>query len=162
MSNLITQTSQFNATQRNSINQFNAGESNTIDRFNQEIKNQRDQFNAQNRLVIDQANAVWRRQIATSDTAAQNRVNELNASAMLDISNTAYNDLWQQYADVIEFAYRSAENELDRAASLAEANLNAQARRDIAAEQSSSAAGTAIGKLIGTLGSAFIGSKFKG
>ena len=154
--NLATQTSQFNGAQKNAIAQFNAGQENTIERFNNEINNQRDQFNAQNRLVIDQANAVWRRSIATADTAAINRVNELNASALLDISDTAYNDLWQQYADIIEFAYTAAENELDRAASLAEANINAQTRKDIEKERSSTAAGTAIGNLIGTLGAAFI------
>jgi len=154
--NLATQTSQFNDAQKNAIAQFNAGQNGTVSRFNKEIENQRDQFNAQNRLVIDQANAVWRRQIATADTAAQNRVNELNASALLDISNTAYSDLWQQYSDMIEFAYTSAENELDRIASLAEANINADTRRDIADEASSSAAGTAIGGLVGTLGAAFI------
>ena len=154
--NLATQTSQFNDAQKNAIAQFNAGQEGTVSRFNAEIENQRDQFNAQNRLVIDQANAVWRRQIATADTAAQNRVNELNASALLDISDTAYSDLWQQYSDMIEYAYTSAENELDRIASLAEANLSADARRDIQAEASSSAAGTAIGGLVGTLGAAFI------
>ena len=159
--NLSTQVSQFNEAQKNAIAQFNAGQEGTISRFNAEIENQRDQFNAQNRLVIDQANAVWRRQIATADTAAQNRVNELNASALLDISDTAYSDLWQQYSDMIEFAYTSAENELDRIASLAEANLNADTRRDIADEASSTAAGTAIGNLVGTLGAAFIGAKIK-
>ena len=159
--NLATQTSQFNDAQKNAINQFNAGQDGTVSRFNAEIENQRDQFNAQNRLVIDQANAVWRRQIATADTAAQNRTNELNASALLDISNTAYSDLWQQYSDMIEFAYTSAENELDRIASLAEANINADTRRDIADEASSTAAGSAIGNLVGTLGAAFIGAKFK-
>ena len=155
--NLSTQVSQFNDAQKNAIAQFNAGQQGTVSRFNAEIENQRDQFNAQNRLVIDQANAVWRRQIATADTAAQNRVNELNASALLDISDTAYSDLWQQYSDMIEFAYTSAENELDRIASLAEANINADTRRDIADEASSTAAGSAIGNLVGTLGAAFIG-----
>jgi len=154
--NLATQTSQFNDAQKNAIAQFNAGQQGTVSRFNAEIENQRDQFNAQNRLVIDQANAVWRRQIATADTAAQNRVNELNASALLDISNTAYSDLWQQYSDMIEYAYTSAENELDRIASLAEANLNADARRDAQESASRSAAGQAIGGLVGTLGAAFI------
>jgi len=159
--NLATQTSQFNDAQKNAIAQFNAGQDGTVSRFNAEIENQRDQFNAQNRLVIDQANAVWRRQIATADTAAQNRTNELNASALLDISNTAYSDLWQQYSDMIEFAYTSAENELDRIASLAEANISADTRRDIADEASSTAAGSAIGNLVGTLGAAFIGAKIK-
>ena len=160
--NLTTQTSQFNAAQKNAIAQFNAGQDGTISRFNTEIENQRDQFNAQNRLVIDQANAVWRRQIATADTTAQNRTNELNASALLDISNTAYSDLWQQYSDMIEYAYTSAENDLDRIASLAEANLSADVRRDVANEASSSASGAAIGKLVGTLGASFIGAKFGG
>ena len=154
--NLATQTSQFNDAQRNAIAQFNAGQDGTISRFNTEIENQRDQFNAQNRLVIDQANAVWRRQIATADTAAQNRTNELNASALLDISNTAYSDLWQQYSDMIEYAYTSAESELERLNVLAVANLSADARRDAADATSSSAAGSAIGNLIGTLGAAYI------
>ena len=155
--NLSTQTSQFNASQKNAIAQFNAGQENTIDRFNAEIGNQRDQFNAQNRLVIDQANAVWRRAIATADTEAVNRANELNASALLDITETAYNDLWQQYADVIEFAYDAAEGELDRATELAIANIDAETRKAIEKERSSTAAGNAIGNLIGTLGSAVIG-----
>ena len=158
--NLATQTSQFNASQKNAIAQFNAGQENTIERFNAEIGNQRDQFNAQNRLVIDQANAVWRRSIATADTEAVNRANELNASALLDITETAYNDLWQQYADVIELAYYAAEGELDRATELAIANIDAETRRAIEKERSSTAAGTAIGNLIGTLGSAVIGKVF--
>ena len=39
-------------------------------RFNAELNNQRDQFNAQNQLAIAQNNAVWRREIATADTAS--------------------------------------------------------------------------------------------
>ncbi len=73
------QANQFNATQMNAQEQFNAGQANTIERFNAEINNQRDQFNAQNQLVIAQANANWRRQLATADTVAINRANELNA-----------------------------------------------------------------------------------
>ena len=158
--NLSTQTSQFNASQKNAIAQFNAGQENTIDRFNAEIGNQRDQFNAQNRLVIDQANAVWRRAIATADTEAVNRANELNASALLDITETAYNDLWQQYADVIEFAHTSAENQLERINQLAITNINADTRKQIAEEEAATAAGSAIGNLVGTLGAAFIGKAF--
>ena len=158
--NLATQTSQFNDAQKNAIAQFNAGQDGTVSRFNAEIENQRDQFNAQNRLVIDQANAVWRRQIATADTAAQNRTNELNASALLDISNTAYSDLWQQYSDMIEYAYTSAESQLERLNSLAIANISADARRDAQDSANSSAAGSAIGNLIGTLGAAYIGKAF--
>ena len=154
--NLQSQTSQFNASQSNAQNQFNAGQINTVERFNQEIANQRDQFNATNQLVIAQANAQWRREIATADTAAVNRVNELNAKAVLDISNEAYANLWQYYADTMEFAWEAADNELDRLNNLAVAQLSANATKDAQRMASSSAAGSALGGLLGTLGSAFI------
>ena len=154
--NLQSQTSQFNASQANAQAQFNAGQINTVERFNQEIANQRDQFNATNQLVIAQSNAQWRREIATSDTAAINRANELNAKAVLDISNQAYNNLWQFYGDTMEFAWKSAENELDRMNAMAMAQLSATATKDAQKMASSSAAGSAIGGLIGTLGSAYL------
>jgi len=122
------------------------------------MNNQRDQFNAQNQVVIAQSNAQWRRQIATADTAAVNRANELNASAILDISNTAYNNLWQYYADSMEYAWKAADNELDRMNNLAMAQLTADATKAAADAQRSSASGTALGKLVGTLGSAYIGT----
>jgi hypothetical protein len=127
-SSLATQTSQFNASQMNAQSQFNAGQSNAQEQFNVNITNQRDQFNAQNGLVIDQANAVWRREIATADTAAVNRANELNASALLDISNSAYNNLWQLQADTMDWAWKIADNEAERMAGIAKAKIAADAQ----------------------------------
>ena len=128
--NLASQVSQFNATQQNAQSQFNAGQANTIARFNAELNNQRDQFNAQNQIVIAQANAQWRRQIATADTAAVNRANELNANAILDISKQAYSNLWNYYADTMEWAWTSAENQIDRNNALAIAELDAKTRTE--------------------------------
>ena len=158
--NLQSQTAQFNASQQNAQAQFNAGQVNTIERFNAELNNQRDQFNAQNQLVIAQSNAQWRREIATADTAAVNRANELNASAILDISKQAYDNIWTYYADSMEWAWESAENQLDRINNLAIANLDAKTRGEVAKEQSSSAAGSALGGLVGSLGSALIKGHF--
>ena len=155
---LGSQVSQFNATQQNAQAQFNAGQTNTVNRFNAELNNQRDQFNAQNQLVIAQSNAQWRRQIATADTAAVNRANELNANAILDISKTAYNNLWTFYGDTMEWAWKSAENQIDRVNALAIAELDATTRQQIADEQSKTAAGNAVGSLISTIaGSYFFG-----
>ena len=155
-SNLANNVSQFNANQANGQAQFNAGETNTMEKFNSEINNQRDQFNAQNQMVIAQSNATWRRQIATADTAAINRANEVNAQNVLAISNQAYAALWQQYGDTMEWAWTSAENAQDRISALAIADLDASARLTVAQEAASSASGEAIGSLIGTLGSAWI------
>ena len=154
--NLATQSAQFNATQANAQSQYNAGQRNVLERFNAELNNQRDTFNAQNRLVIDQNNAQWRRQIATADTATTNRINELNANNLLNISNLAYNNLWQYYADTMEWAWTSAENELNRYADMSITNLNADTQSEVAKRGESTAAGSAVGSLIGTLGSAYI------
>ena len=154
--NLASQTSQFNATQANAQSQFNAGQVNTVERFNAEMNNQRDQYNATNQLAIAQNNAVWRREVATADTAAVNRANELNANAVLDISKEAYDNLWSHYSDTMEWAWTSADNQLDRLNKMAIAQLSADAQKEAAAMASSSAAGSAIGSLIGTLGQAAI------
>jgi len=158
--NLRNTTSQFNASQVNAQEQFNSGEANAMNKFTAEIMNQRDQFNAQNRLIIDQSNAQWRREVATADTVAVNRANELNANSILDMSNTAYNDLWQYYADSMEWAWTSADNTMERMNALALGELSADAQREIANAQATSAAGSAIGNLIGTLGSAYITGMF--
>ena len=154
---LDTQVSQFNASQENAQRQFNAGQANAISQFNTEIRNQRDQFNANNRLVIDQNNAQWRRQIATADTAAINRANEINAQNLLGISNTAYNNLWQYYSDSMQYAWTSAENERDRVKDLAIAHINADNNVDVQKMQNDYNSSVGFGKLIGAF---MFGSEF--
>jgi len=150
-SNLKNQTAQFNAAQMTAQAQFNAGEANVISRFNAELVNQRDQFNAQNKLVIDQANVQWRREVATADTAAVNRANEINAATLVDMSNTAYNNLWQYYSDTMEFAYLSAENERDRTNQIALQMLANDAAADIQNLRNDYASSSAMGSLVTTL-----------
>jgi hypothetical protein len=123
-SSLEQQARQYNVTQMNAQSQFNAGQANVVNRFNSQIANDRDQFNATNRVAVDQANAVWRRSVATADTSAVNRANEINASAVLDISNEAYSDLWQFFADEMDFVLRASDNERTRINNLAISTLN--------------------------------------
>ena len=146
---LQSNTAQFNAAQSNAQAQFNAGQVNVIERFNAEINNQRDQFNAQNRLIIDQSNAQWRREIATADTAAVNRSNEINAQALLGYSQSAYNNLWQYYADNMEWAWTSAENEKARIMNLAIAQMNADSQADLAKAKADYESSAGIGSLVG-------------
>jgi len=146
--NLKTQTSQFNTSQKNAQEQFNAGEENTQERFTKEMMNQREQFNANNKVAIDQSNAVWRREVATANTAAINRSNEVNASALLDMSNTAYNNTWQYYADTMENAYTATNNERDRMTKLAVAKLEVDSSFDIAKWQADATSSAAVGAAI--------------
>ena len=150
-SQLQSQVGQFNASQANAQSQYNAGQVNTIERFNAELNNQREQFNAQNRLVIDQSNAQWRRQIATADTLAINRANELNATALLGLSNTAYNNLWQHYGDVMEWAWTSSENNAERVLQMAMAELDAKVRTDLKNLDAEISESKSIGGLVSDL-----------
>lgn len=158
--NLKTQTSQFNAAQANAIAQSNAGEASAVSKFNAEIENQRDQFNAQNSLVVAQSNAVWRREIATASTAAVNRANEINAKSVLDMSNQAYANLWQEHADMMEWAWTSSDNERDRQNAVTLSHLAAGKARTTAKYQADAASSSAVGDFVGKLLLQYTGSLF--
>jgi hypothetical protein len=100
-------------------------------------------------LIIDQSNAQWRREIATADTAAVNRSNEINAQALLGYSQSAYNNLWQYYADNMEWAWTSAENEKARIMNLAIAQMNADSQADLAKAKADYESSAGIGSLVG-------------
>lgn len=122
-----TAVSQFNADQDNAMSKFNAEQANIISRFNSELKNNREQFNMKNRLVIDQSNVQWRRQINTANTATQNAANQINATNLLNISNTAMNNLWQDYRDMADFAFTASENDKTRAHNITLATMQNEA-----------------------------------
>ena len=159
--NLKTQTSQFNATQANAMKQFNAGETNAVSKFNTEIANQRDQFNAQNSLVVAQSNAVWRREIATAATAAVNRANEINAASVLDMSNQAYANLWQEHSDLMEWAWTSSDNERDRQNAITLSHLAAGQTRSQAQMEADLRSSNAMGDFVGQLILGSVGKIFK-
>ena len=165
--NLQSQVANFNAEQSNAMSRYNTGETNALEQFNTTMKNQREQFNSQNRLVIDQSNAQWRRQVATSDTATINRVNEINAKAILDVSTGAYNNLWQGFRDDMEFAWKSSDNALERSKDLVlrkmedEANVASAALTADAKEASDLASGI-FGMASSDAGSKLVSSAVSG
>tara|TARA_A100001391_G_scaffold197165_1_gene176820 strand:- start:48 stop:1997 length:1950 start_codon:yes stop_codon:yes gene_type:complete len=130
--NLQTQVQQFNTSQTNAMQQFNAGQANAISQFNTQIQNQRDQFNAENELVIAQSNVQWRRQIATADTAAINRANEINAQNALNVAMQAYANLWQERSDNLDRAWKTAENSEDRMTKIVLQEMANEGQLDVA------------------------------
>lgn len=149
--NLKTQIAQFNASQKNAMEQFNTGEVNAAFKFDAEMQNQRDQFNAKNSIVIAQSNAQWRRDIATADTAAQNYANQVNAEAILGISNKAYENLWQNYRDNMEWAFIGGQNEKDRIADLTIAELRGNQAFDQVKYQADQENSRSIGNIVGDI-----------
>ena len=146
--NLQTQVQQFNTSQTNAMQQFNAGQANAISQFNTQIQNQRDQFNAQNELVIAQSNVQWRRQIATADTAATNRANEINASNALQVSQQAYANMWQERADNLQRQWQDAQNTAQLLSNMAIEKLRAATDLKEVEMAQTGAAGAGIGGAI--------------
>jgi hypothetical protein len=158
-SNLTSSVSQFNSAQKNAQAKFNAGEATAVSKFNTEVQNQREQFNATNSLVINQSNAQWRRSVATADTMAVNRANEINAKALLDISNTAYSNLWQEHRDEMDWAYKVAEGENERYNAIVRATIAAEANISAAGATADSDMWSSLGGLVGTIAGAYIKNK---
>ena len=101
--------------------------------------------------MIAQSNATWRREVATADTAAQNRANEINAKSALDIQNQAYDNMWNHYGDQMDKAYTAAENDAERAGDYAIAQLSADTEANAAAAARNADASKSLGALAGTL-----------
>ena len=115
-----TQVDNANATRVSAMRQFNAGETNSVLKFKSQMEDSRDKFNSNMTAQINQANANWRRQINTENTARQNEVNRINAQNLLNLSNTAQEQLWQRYRDEASFLVQVIENAADRSHRLAE------------------------------------------
>jgi hypothetical protein len=146
---LSTQVNQFNASQKNAIAQFNVDQENALAKFNAEAQNQREVFNAQQRLVIDQANAQWQREIATANTAANNAANMMNAQLSQQMTLTEYNNEIQMYRDSVAHAWQSAENDANRATTLAAAEISAAASVAGAEIKADSDTASDIGAFVG-------------
>ena len=143
---MTTQVQQFNTAQANAMEQFNAGEENSMTKFQAELDNQRDMFNASNELVIAQANTVWRQTVATANTAALNEANMAEVMASNNLTMQGLNELWQQERDLMNFAWTSAEKQVDRDHALVINKISADSQEDAAY---SSAVGTFLGAVVG-------------
>lgn len=96
------------------MRQFNTGEANAMAQFNQQVADSRDKFNANMGFAIDQSNTVWRREINTANTALQNESNRINVQNAYNASQTAMNNLWQQYRDNASWNFQKSETALQR------------------------------------------------
>ena len=149
---LTADINKLNSTQFNAQQQFNAGQANAVNQFRATMQNARDQFNTKNAVEIAQSNATWRRNVNTANTAAVNAANQINAANYLNISNTALNNIWQQFRDEADYAYTSSENSQDRAFNYAMAILDARVTADMYDKYLDEASSNAIGDFIANIG----------
>ena len=154
--NLASKVAMHNNAQANETARFNAGEANAISTFNATAQAARDQFNAEQGLVIAQANAAWAQKTTTIENAAKNQSNRDAAMAANNFTMTAYNNTLQLERDVISYAWRTAESQMDRENAIRlQLMANSMKEAEIQAEIDK-AKGTGTGKIINTIVDAVI------
>jgi len=145
---MTAQVQQFNADQENAIERFNAGEANALAQFNKQSKERREEFNATQSLVVEQANAKWMQDVALADTAAQNEANAAAARAENEMSLAVYEAEMQAERDAMSYAFQTANNNADRATSIALQTMQNEAAANSAAASKSASFATAAGAVI--------------
>ena len=138
--------------------QANAGQANAMSQFRANMQNNREQYNATRALEIETSTTAWRRQTNTVNTAAQNAANQVAAADYLSISNTAQNNIWQQFRDEADYAYSSSENSADRAFNMAMAVLEADVNKERYNEYLDQQTASSLGSFLTSLGVAYIQS----
>ena len=103
---LGTSVTKGNIDRETATKQFNIDQANSMTKYLAKIQDARDKFNTSMKLQIDQSNTLWRRAIKTANTAGQKDENRLNTSALLGLTSTAQNNLWQKYRDEASFLFQ--------------------------------------------------------
>ena len=107
-----TEVSKQNAIQRNQMTAMYVQENNRIEKFNSDYA-----------MQVARSNAEHRRATNTMNTAADNAANSQNTSNLFNVSEQAKANLWQQSADLLDWTYKNAESEKDRAYNLVQYSI---------------------------------------
>lgn len=129
MASLASSVEQFNATQKNAMEQANISEANDILKVRAQLQAERLAFNASNQLVIAQSNAEWRRQVATTNTAAVNEANLLDAQNATTMTLAEFNAEAQARRDTMSYLFTATESDKDRATEILMAQMAANSAK---------------------------------
>lgn len=144
--NLNASIQQFNATQLNGMKQFNASETNDMSQFNAQMENNREQFYKEMQYNIDLANAKWRQEVTMKEADMSFEAAATDVKNMVGLAQEQLNQIWDRSDALLDYAWKTGENEKDRKAQIAMAQLQAKMANQSA---NHAAIGSAVGALAG-------------
>lgn len=144
-----------NTEQINSMRAFNVGEKNAAAIIEAQLKAARDQFMVTQENQIASRNAEWRQNMQTLEFAAQNDANLQMLGATNGLTASAINALWQNEADLMEFAWQSAENAQQRLMNLALGDKELEGIRQRLEFEENAGKGSVVASLVGGLANSF-------
>ena len=155
---LNAQIGQFNANQANSMAQFNASERNAMSQFNAQLENQRQEFYKNMQFNIDTANAKWRQTVTLSEAQMKFDAAATDVKNKIGLSVEMLNQLWDRSDALLDYAWKSSENALDRQNNIAVASMNNKAAADRQNAQNKANNQAGVGQAVGTVMGAWAGS----
>ena len=139
-----------NATEINALKKFNAGEINDNSEFLADLRNSRQQYVANMQYKINKMNATWRQDVATTNNQNKFDAASTDIKNALGITQEAQNALWDDADSLLDYIWKSADNDQQRELLLLTAQLQAQA-----GQQSS---GNSFWKSVLSIGGAILGA----
>lgn len=138
---------QFSATERNKVAMANMDATNQLVKFNAQEANDREEFNANLSSSINIANAKILADVSTANTAATNAAYAVGAKNSTDLSAAAYAQQSQTYRDLLEYSWKTGEQEKDRVGNIAVATITRSAASSATQITADAASNAAWGKL---------------
>ena len=148
-SELQTSVERHNSSEQNALKKFNAGEINDASQFTADIKNDRQQFLATMQYNIDISNAKWRQTVETTNNQNSVDAHTADVKSALDLTQEAQNALWDSADNLLDYIWKTTDNDMERELRLLTAQMTAQSGQ-------SSGGGFMDGLL--SLGGAFLGT----
>ena len=124
---LSTNVEIFNAEQMNAMRKFNTGEINDIAEFNATMEDSRQKFYSNMQYQIDTANAKWRQTVELENTKMLFEASATDVKNMLNITQEAQNQIWDRVDSMLDYLWKSSENEAQRDVDILRAQIGAQA-----------------------------------
>lgn len=109
-----------------SIQQFNASSINDMAQFNASMENDREKFYKEMQYNIDVANAKWRQTVTLAQAEMDFQAAATDVQNLVGLSVESLNQIWDRSDALLDYAWKSSENELDRIAQLANTELAAE------------------------------------
>jgi len=125
--NLALTAATFNASEKNKVAVSNQTAADAMLKFNAQEKNDRAEFNANMATQVSMANAKILADISTANTREQNAIAQVNAKNATDMSAAVYTQKSQTYRDQLELAYKTSDDNADRANEIVKATITSNA-----------------------------------
>lgn len=157
-SNLNGQIDQFNAAQTNNMAQFNTDQVNSMEQFNKTLDDSRDKFYSEMQYNIDVSNAKWRQALTMNENQQQFEAASTDVKNMVGLSVEELNRIWDRADSLLDYVWKSGENEADRKSALA---IEQYKQTSQAKQQDQAGIGSIIGTIVGAGADALFGWLFK-